>query len=105
MSGCVRGETLIEQVHLYFVENRFNGSYTYRHSWDGCLSALSPLSDIFERWAGEEHCGEAFQNFEFRLRNPTRGLSLTGTVTPRDLDIHSGTRIYVARNVGSDFQK
>ncbi|KAK6908258.1 hypothetical protein L486_07639 [Kwoniella mangroviensis CBS 10435] len=100
MSGCVRGETLVEQVHLYFIEYRNNGSYTYRHSWDGCISALSPLRFIFERWAGEEHCGESIGNFHFRLKNPTVGRTLTGDESSRDLDIHSGTRIYIARVAG-----
>ncbi|WWC88736.1 uncharacterized protein L201_003649 [Kwoniella dendrophila CBS 6074] len=99
MSGCVRGQTLVEQVHLYFIEFRDNGSYTYRHQWDGCISASSPLRNIFNKWADEEHCGEPFEHFHFRLRDAKNGRTLTGDEACKDLNMHSGTRIYVARSI------
>ncbi|WRT67845.1 uncharacterized protein IL334_004819 [Kwoniella shivajii] len=97
MSGCFSGESFVEQVHLFLIEYRDNGNYTYRHSWDGCISSYSPLRLIFDRWAQEEHCGEPFEHFHFRLRDPTEGRTLVGDESSRDLRIHSGTRIYIAR--------
>ncbi|OCF37208.1 hypothetical protein I316_01115 [Kwoniella heveanensis BCC8398] len=101
MSGCSNGIPIVEEVRLTIIELRppscpsgpHQPPSKGGHRWEGCISAFSQLINIFERWVEEQHPGDSVVWYQFRLNDP-RGKILTGDETCRQLDIHSGTRIY-----------
>ncbi|WVR06393.1 hypothetical protein IAU60_003424 [Kwoniella sp. DSM 27419] len=68
-----------------------------RRRWEGCVSALSPLEHLFERWLKETHANLAVSDFTF-LRRST-GQVLYGSETCHDLGMHSGEQI-IAKRLG-----
>ncbi|WRT67846.1 uncharacterized protein IL334_004820 [Kwoniella shivajii] len=90
MSGCIEGETFVEQVHLLLVDKTRQSNHLI---WEGCLSAYAPLSEIFQRWVNENHPGSPVGQYSFTL-DSLQGQPLSGDETCHDLGVHSGRKIY-----------
>ncbi|WVW84598.1 hypothetical protein I302_106632 [Kwoniella bestiolae CBS 10118] len=90
MSGCVDGPTFVEQVRLIFVDKTQNPTHKV---WEGCISAYGQLSGIFQRWVDENHPGSPVGQYSFTL-DSLQGQPLSGDETCKELDVHSGRKIF-----------
>nr|XP_019012689.1 uncharacterized protein I206_02184 [Kwoniella pini CBS 10737]OCF51470.1 hypothetical protein I206_02184 [Kwoniella pini CBS 10737] len=104
MSESVIGSTWEEPVFLFFIDKTPKPSNL---KWEGFISDDSPLIIIFQKWVNENHPGSPVGQYSnigidpityplilrFTLDNE-QGRPLNGTETCKELDIHSGRKIY-----------
>ncbi|WWC96037.1 hypothetical protein V866_002904 [Kwoniella sp. B9012] len=94
MSGCANGPTLIEEVRIRIID--LDAQIPIKKGWQGCISSVSPLREILQRWVDEVHSGNDYIWYYFTLSSPN-GHTLSGEESCRDLDLHTLTTIYAKR--------
>nr|XP_019045713.1 hypothetical protein I302_06104 [Kwoniella bestiolae CBS 10118]OCF24643.1 hypothetical protein I302_06104 [Kwoniella bestiolae CBS 10118] len=75
MSGCANGPTLIEEVRIRIID--LDARIPIKKEWQDCISAVSPLKEIFQRWVDEVHPGSDYIWYYFTLSSPD-GHTLSG---------------------------
>ncbi|WRT67844.1 uncharacterized protein IL334_004818 [Kwoniella shivajii] len=91
MSNCVDGPTFVEQVLIRIIDQ--NATSPDKKVWEGCISAVTPLGEIFDRWVQEKHPGSQNFWYRFTLGSPD-GPVLSRDDTSQELGIHTLTTIY-----------